>query len=82
MQIFNTVISDSTLDDVQSNCSSLVAAPSYRRKPPPKIDQNMHCTLQQVADALGVSKQRCAMIERSALRKCARWLERHGMLET
>jgi len=37
------------------------------------------CTLEQVAYSLGVTKERARMIEMSAIRKCRRWCDAHGV---
>ena len=37
------------------------------------------CSLQEVADALGVTKSGAAVVERSALKKCRTFLKRRGL---
>ena len=42
------------------------------------LNPYMHCTLQTVADDLGVSVERARQIESSALRKLRLWCRRHS----
>jgi hypothetical protein len=52
--------------------------PEPRPEPQPKRPDRF-MTTEQVAAALGVSKQRVAEIERSALAKLRAWLARRGL---
>ena len=45
---------------------------------PATLNPYMHCTLQTVADDLGVSVERARQIESSALRKLRLWCRRNG----
>lgn len=43
------------------------------------FNNEAHCTLEEVAEALGVTRQRADQIQRQALAKCRRALEARGM---
>ncbi len=74
--ISRNLATDADLDECQATWSWLPPEP---RPKPSRRREARHMSTEEIARELGVSRQRVAQLERSALRKLRYWLAQRGL---